>query len=219
MPVSGKAPAGRKGTEMKTTHYFAYGANTNLDAMKTRCPGATPVAPALLKGFKLVFRGVADVVSDPKAEVFGALWTITAADEKALDRFEGFPMLYVKRFVRMKLDGKTRSVMMYVMRDRSWEDEPHETYLRTLRHGYGQFGLPLAQLDTAVAHAKAVAIRFRKKVTLYADAKWEQTQMEKLAAFADDRGPAEANDDASVSYWADSITRDYLRTKGKGGGA
>jgi gamma-glutamylcyclotransferase (GGCT)/AIG2-like uncharacterized protein YtfP len=136
-----------------TTYYFAYGANTNMNGMDARCPAATPLGVVTLRDYRLVFRGVADIVEHKGATVRGALWQITKECEEALDRFEGFPHLYVKIHFMTKWEGKLIRVMAYVMKTRDWECPPHDSYEDCLRHGYKDFGLPVKQLDAAVQAA------------------------------------------------------------------
>ena len=42
--------------------YLAYGSNLNKKQMAVRCPTARPVGSAMIYGWELVFRGVADIV-------------------------------------------------------------------------------------------------------------------------------------------------------------
>lgn len=44
--------------------YMAYGMNTNRDAMEVRCPDAQALGGFYLPGYRLVFRGVADIIPD-----------------------------------------------------------------------------------------------------------------------------------------------------------
>jgi gamma-glutamylcyclotransferase (GGCT)/AIG2-like uncharacterized protein YtfP len=137
--------------------YFAYGANTHREHMASRCPAAKPVGKVKLFGHALAFRGVADVIrATPDVCVHGALWSITDECERALDRFEGFPNLYIKRVSMLRLRGETVRVMFYVMRKNDDEfSPPPRSYENTLREGYAGFGLSLRQIDEAIAHATA----------------------------------------------------------------
>ena len=139
-----------------TTLYFAYGANTNVAAMARRCPKAQPLGPMNFKDYKLVFRGVADIVPCKGEQVFGALWRITDECEQALDAFEGFPNLYTKIYGELTSKGKTEEVMMYAMTPEHHRGTgaPSATYEATLRQGYCTFGLPQSQIDDAIAAAK-----------------------------------------------------------------
>jgi gamma-glutamylcyclotransferase (GGCT)/AIG2-like uncharacterized protein YtfP len=137
--------------------YFAYGANTHKDHMAHRCPAATPVGRIKLFGHRLAFRGVADVVRDPKGSVHGAVWEITPECEASLDRFESYPRLYVKRVVRAKVRGRVVDVMFYVMREKGERfSPPPRSYEATLRAGYTHFGIKHDQIDRAIAHAMKI---------------------------------------------------------------
>jgi gamma-glutamylcyclotransferase (GGCT)/AIG2-like uncharacterized protein YtfP len=137
--------------------YAAYGANCHREHMATRCSAAKPVGRAKLYGHRLAFRGVADVVKTLGAIVHVALWEITDECERALDRFEGFPHLYVKRTAMIKINGRAERVMFYVMRKNDGEfSPPPKSYENTLRAGYAHFGMLVAQIDDAIAHARKV---------------------------------------------------------------
>ena len=97
--------------------YLAYGANTHFDAMDMRCPKARYICNITVNHHQLVFRGVADVAPKRGARVECALWLITPQDEAALDRFEGFPNLYVKKYITTHILGRRHRVMLYVMRN------------------------------------------------------------------------------------------------------
>lgn len=137
--------------------YLAYGANTNFDNMRVRCPEAKYVGNVTIKDHRLVFRGVADLASLRGSKVVCAMWVISPKDELALDTFEGFPNLYVKRYITVRLQGKRHRVMFYVMRARKYESEPSERYEATLRKGYDDCGMDASQIDKAIKQAKAWA--------------------------------------------------------------
>ena len=151
-----------------TKLYAAYGANTHLESMAHRCPDARPIAAIVLYDWKLVFRGVADLVEAPGEKACCALWEITDEDERALDRFEGFPNLYVKREFEIVKDGEVLTGMFYVMRDARGTAPPPRYYEETLRAGYEDFGMNTAQIDRAIreatgrkaqGHAKRASLR------------------------------------------------------------
>lgn len=134
--------------------YLAYGANTNFENMAARCPEARYVGNITLPGHRLVFRGVADVTAAKGKSVACALWAISPKDEESLDRFEGYPNLYLKRYFNIFLLGRRHRVMMYVMRTRRYEAQPSERYEATLRKGYADCGMDAAQIDQAIRDAK-----------------------------------------------------------------
>ena len=81
--------------------YFAYGSNLNHFQMKKRCKDSKFIKKFDLKDFKLSFRSIyraADI--EPKRNYFvpGALFEISKSDEKKLDLYEDFPILYGKYY-------------------------------------------------------------------------------------------------------------------------
>lgn len=144
----------RKG-KAKPRYYFAYGANLNKKNMAYRCPTAKPVGPAVLQGYRLAFKGVADVLPVKGQHTHGAVWIIKPGDEESLDQFEGYPYLYTKRVVDVKLrSGETMECMIYLMNgghDRSRRlSAPSAEYYRTVARGYRDFNLPFKHLIIAV---------------------------------------------------------------------
>lgn len=97
--------------------YFAYGSNLNLRHMKRHAPRATPVSPARLEGYKLVFRRFIDIAPDKAGVVWGAVYEITPACERTLDEYEDCPTLYRKITVRVDVGGEMKDAMAYVMNE------------------------------------------------------------------------------------------------------
>lgn len=136
---------------MKRKFYLAYGANTNKNAMALRCPASVFIAAYTLKEFRFVFRGVADVVDAKNSNVDVALWSITENCEAALDVFEGFPRLYVKRYATIRVEDVRQRAMFYVMRTPlSRQALPIDAYLETLLKGYADCGLDTKQIHDAI---------------------------------------------------------------------
>jgi hypothetical protein len=99
---------------------------------------------------------VADCVitDNPEDEIHGGLWYITPENEKALDRYEGVgSRFYIKRKIKLKVDGKPEDCLFYQMAMDRGIDPPNEYYLNTIIQGYKDFGLPLEALDFAVRQA------------------------------------------------------------------
>lgn len=138
-----------------STVYMAYGSNLNLEQMGVRCPGAEVLGPALLEGYGLLFRGVdggAVATVEPKegGSVPVLLWTISPEDERALDRYEGWPRLYRKETLRVSFGGKRTRVMAYIMNDGYPPALPGRNYLQTISEGYESAGFDVRTLLAAV---------------------------------------------------------------------
>jgi hypothetical protein len=136
--------------------YFAYGSNLNKAKMMVRCPTAKPLGRFQLLDWRLVFRGVADVVKDEGARVNGAIWIIEDADEAALDRYEGFdadhPDSGMYRKVTIDLGGlyAGHSKLMFYTMNSTGIFPPSHGYLATIREGYRDFSLSEGPLNKAV---------------------------------------------------------------------
>ena len=84
--------------QRKNWLYLAYGSNLNRKQMELRCPTAKIVGTSALNHWRLIFRGgeqmaVATVERERGCKVPVLVWKLTPADERALDRYEGYPHL------------------------------------------------------------------------------------------------------------------------------
>lgn len=129
--------------------YIAYGSNMNMEQMKRRCPNAIPVGSAILEGYKLEFRGVANIVKSKDSSVPIALWEITDECEIALDRYEGYPRLYRKEYVMVDVNGQKRKGMVYRMNLKGIA-MPNMTYFYTIKQGYKDFKIGIEPLQKAL---------------------------------------------------------------------
>ena len=131
---------------MKKELYFAYGSNLHKGQMKGRCPDSVPVAKALLYDYKLVFRGVADIIPSAGDTVIGAVYAVSKADRDALDIYEGYPRLYRRIWVPVLVEGKGfTKAFVYVMNS-SKLSPPAKYYLDIIKEGYKHWGLSLSRL-------------------------------------------------------------------------
>ena len=139
------------------TIYGAYGANTHLNSMGHRCPEAQFIGVGEVYGWDLEFRGVADIVPNDDKILSVGLWRISKKCEQALDVFEGFPVLYIKKRIKTLFEGKQISVLFYVMNPESFRGQliqpPPKNYYNTLYQGYSDCGLSHAQLYSADGRA------------------------------------------------------------------
>jgi len=116
--------------------YFAYGANLDCKAMRSRCRGCQPVTKARLIDHRLVFRGVADIEFAPGASLQGALYRITTAGLNALDRFESHPHFYDRKIVSVfNPEGIAAEAIVYQMVRQYGYAPPSDHYLNTILNG------------------------------------------------------------------------------------
>ncbi|GAA6311543.1 MULTISPECIES: gamma-glutamylcyclotransferase family protein [Bacillota] len=141
---------------MRNKLYLAYGSNLNLEQMANRCPTAKVVGNSKINGYRLLFRGAhagAVATIEPfKGESVPVLaWEITPADEAALDRYEGWPFLYRKETIKVRLNGKTVQAMVYIMNEGRPLGQPSCYYYSTILDGYKSAGFDVEILRKAVA--------------------------------------------------------------------
>ena len=129
--------------------YFAYGSNLNHFQMKRRCKDSKFIKKINLKGYKLNFRSkyrAADIEKKNNSIVPGGLYEISKSDEKKLDIYEDFPVLYKKYY--FLYEGK--KVMTYTMTKKTPFKFPTERYLNVVKRGYKDCKLDLKFLEKAL---------------------------------------------------------------------
>ena len=115
--------------------YFAYGSNLNHYQMKRRCKDSVFLKKINLTNFKLTFRSkyrAADIEPKKNSIVPGALFEISKSDEKKLDVYEDYPVLY-KKYYFTYYDKK---VMTYTMTKKTLFAYPTDRYLNVVKRGY-----------------------------------------------------------------------------------
>ena len=133
--------------------YFAYGSNLNLFQMKRRCKDSVFLKKYELKGYKLNFRSkyrAADIEKSKNSIVPGALFEISKSDEKKLDVYEDFPILYKKLYFTYY----NRTVMTYIMVNKTEFRYPTERYLNVVKQGYKDCKLDTKYLKIALQPVK-----------------------------------------------------------------
>ena len=128
---------------------LSFGMNTNPREMSGRCPAAVSLGRYDLFGYRLVFRGVADIVESPGDTIQCVLWDITDECERELDILEGYPYLYEKAEILIEYGGEYEFAMFYYMTDSYRTSAPSDRYLGLLVEGYKHHGLSLDQIYNA----------------------------------------------------------------------
>ena len=126
--------------------YFAYGMNTNLSQMASRCPDAVSLGKAVLYGHEFRFARHADIIENPEYNTHGVLWDITEECEKSLDALEGFPNYYLKKMVNVFHNGTPVECMVYYMTGDLVDELPSDGYLEMLFEGYLEHGVDTQQI-------------------------------------------------------------------------
>ena len=156
---------------MEKRYYIAYGSNLNIPQMRTRCPGARIIGTSAIEGYRLLFKGsrTGSYLTIEPQEGTGvpvAAWEVSAENEAALDRYEGFPTFYYKKEMELPLKGirtgrvRRRKVFVYIMHEDRPLGLPSEFYMETCRQGYRSFGFDEAFLEQAYADSSGEAQEF-----------------------------------------------------------
>ena len=146
-------------------YYLAYGSNLNVRQMKWRCPNARAVGTAVIENYELLFKGSKTgsyLTIEPKegSSVPVAVWEVTESDERALDRYEGFPDFYYKKEIMIDFTGiktgktRRRKSFVYIMHEERPIGIPSLRYLYTCIDGYEDFGFDHKKLVAAYHKSK-----------------------------------------------------------------
>ena len=129
--------------------YFAYGSNLNHFQMKRRCKDSVFLKKINLRNFRLTFRRMyraAEIEPKKNLIVPGALFQISKNDEKKLDVYEDFPILYKKYYFTYY----GNKVMTYTMDKKTPFRYPTERYLKVVKKGYKDCKLEIKILKEAL---------------------------------------------------------------------
>jgi gamma-glutamylcyclotransferase (GGCT)/AIG2-like uncharacterized protein YtfP len=131
--------------------YFAYGSNLGESVLRTRCPRARQVGIAKIDGFRVGFTrksthrggGVANLVAESGATVWGALFDLSEDGFDILDEYEGAPTAYRREvwdFARPDLS--IAPAWVYVVVSPQLEVPPSHRYWKIIVEGAREAGLP-----------------------------------------------------------------------------
>ncbi len=140
--------------------YVAYGSNMIREQMALRCPDARLIGTGCIAGARLEFylHATVESSSDRGSRVPAAVWEISKADEKSLDRYEGYPTYYTKGTWLVHMDDGTEIEGMIYLMKMIRNLPPHDDYYRGIENAYIQLGLQ-AQVKSVLEPALERSIR------------------------------------------------------------
>ena len=121
--------------------------------MKRRCKDSIFLKKYNLKDFKLTFRSkyrAADIERKKNSIVPGGIFEISKSDEKKLDVYEDFPILYKKIYINYY----NKKMMTYTMVNKTEFRYPTERYLNVVKRGYKDCNLDMKYLITALKNTR-----------------------------------------------------------------
>lgn len=160
-------------TKSNTRYYLAYGSNLNTDQMSERCPDAQVYGTAVIPNYELLFRGSRTgsyLTIDPAdgGEVPVGVWSVSEADERRLDAYEGFPRFYYKAVVKnlpiQRPDGQVehQDAFVYIMRRDRAIGLPDDWYVQVVELGYADFGFDTRFLYDAIGRSARHRLESRR---------------------------------------------------------
>jgi hypothetical protein len=117
--------------------------------MKKRCKDSVFLKKINLKDFKLTFRSkyrAADIEYKKGSSVPGGMFEISKSDEKKLDVYEDYPILYKKYY----FNYQKKQIMTYTMVKKTSFMFPTERYLNVIKKGYKDCNLDEKYLKKAL---------------------------------------------------------------------
>ena len=91
------------------------------------------------------------------------IWEVTALDEAALDRYEGFPNFYYKKDIRLQYKGirtgrrRTVTAFAYIMHEDRPIGVPSDSYMHTCMEGYDTFRFDKRVLTAAYEKCEVIS--------------------------------------------------------------
>ncbi len=150
-------------------YYVAYGSNLSVDQMAHRCPDATIVGTGVLKDWELVFRVHATIEPRQSSTVPVLVWAISERDEARLDRYEGYPRYYVKKYLSVPVQAPMGRLnvrgMVYIMTDGRPVTPPSDGYYGIIEEGYERFGFDQGILHRALD--ESIYQQFKDETTYF----------------------------------------------------
>lgn len=136
--------------------------------MEKRCPDAVVAGTAKIPGYRLLFKKsgsgfYATIEQDANCFVPALVYKISEYDEALLNRYEGYPKFYYKRYFQLavktlrggRLKGN-KQCMAYVLHEERQLGEPSMKYYKLLDEGYARWGFDVEILDKGLSDSIGV---------------------------------------------------------------
>ena len=142
-------------------HYFAYGANMDVETLKERNVSFTPVTRGKLRDVRLVFHvpgaddtGKADLMDDRHSHVHGVVYDVPEESLAGLDVYEGIERgRYRRQEVKVQTELGELSCAVYRGAKFRAGLKPSSDYLDRLIRGAQYHGLPEHYLTFLKSHS------------------------------------------------------------------
>ena len=127
-------------------YYFAFGSNMSPHQTPRRCPGARPVGPARLDGWRLILpvNSGATIVRAPEAVTHGVVWRFQPHHAGLMDRWENVAGgVYRRQWLGVDLAGRGLVTALTYISNRRYPGQGRPSYINSaMLFGAAHFGLP-----------------------------------------------------------------------------
>jgi gamma-glutamylcyclotransferase len=136
--------------------YFAYGSNMFARRLAARTPSAVRITTAFVEGRRLAFDKVStdgsgkcdiEATGNPADRVYGVLFRIATAEERALDEAEGLGHGYRKDEIIVVTYEGTLAAAAYFATKKDPKRRPYDWYKAFVLQGATENALPAAYID------------------------------------------------------------------------
>jgi gamma-glutamylcyclotransferase len=136
--------------------YFAYGSNMFARRLAARTPSAVRITTALIDGRRLTFdkvsidgSGKCDIepTGNPADRVYGVVFRIATAEERALDEAEGIGHGYRKDEIMAVTSDGTLATMAYIATVKDPKRRPYDWYKAFVVQGATENALPAPYIE------------------------------------------------------------------------
>ena len=137
--------------------YFAYGSNMFARRLAARTPSAVRITTAYVDGRRLTFDKVStdgsgkcdiEATGNPADRVYGVLFRIATAEERALDEAEGLGHGYRKDEITVVTSEATIAAMAYIAIVKDPKRRPYDWYKAFVLQGATENALPTAYIES-----------------------------------------------------------------------
>ena len=133
--------------------------------MARRCPTAVVLGAGNVGGYALEFGhysknwggGVASITPSAVDEVWGVLFEVDESCIRALDAFEGYPRVYTRKLLQVRLLADSYDAWIYVLANRHDQSPPSPAYLGVILEACTRFGFPQRYREAVVRAAVPAA--------------------------------------------------------------
>lgn len=134
-------------------YYIAYGSNMDLNQMSYRAKDSIFIGTGYLENYRLEFKSrYATIRKENNSKVPVIIFGISKEDEIRLDRYEGYPELYYKEEVKIKLnESEEKECMVYIMEEKYNKYQlPEVNYYLNMETSYKTFKFNIDILEKAL---------------------------------------------------------------------